>query len=134
MSTQPHYLNLADFFTCLQHQYIGVSWLAAPMYWFFIRVIIRVSYLLPLTAHCLFGKPWHINSAGESGNKTMFLSRWRLNIHHHVLSQYLTFATFLTPLFSNLSQPLKHPSLFAKRSFHSICAQGFSRNLPSSLL
>ncbi len=61
------------FFKCLQRQYIGAYWFAAPLYW---RSTRRTKLF---AAPRLFGQTMPIQSAGVSGSGNRFSPRWRPN-------------------------------------------------------
>ncbi len=91
------------FFKCLQHQYIGANWFAAPIYWRSTRRIKMFAALRPFSyclktnrfaapiywrstrrtklfaAPRLFGQPRPIQSAGVSGSGNRIIPRWRPN-------------------------------------------------------
>jgi hypothetical protein len=60
------------FFKCLQRQYIGANWFAAPIYW---RITRRTKLF---AAPRLFCQSMPIQSAGVSGSGNRFI-RWRPN-------------------------------------------------------
>jgi hypothetical protein len=62
--------KFADFLKCLQHQYIGANWFAAPIYWLSTR---RTKLF---AAPRLFGQTMPIQSAGVSRSGNRFIPRW----------------------------------------------------------
>jgi hypothetical protein len=60
-------------FKCLQRQYIGANWFAAPIYWCSTR---RTKLF---AAPRLFGQTMPIQSAGVRGSGNRFIPRWRPN-------------------------------------------------------
>jgi hypothetical protein len=71
--TQTFYNLKPGFFKCLQRQYIGANWFAAPIYW---RSTRRIKMF---AAPHLFGQTMPIQSAGVSGSGNRFIPRWRPN-------------------------------------------------------
>jgi hypothetical protein len=65
--------NFADFFKCLQRQYIGANWFAAPIYW---RSTRRIKMFAAPRLVC---QTMPIQSAGVSGSGNRFIPRWRPN-------------------------------------------------------
>jgi hypothetical protein len=65
--------NFADFFQCLQSQYIGANRFAAPIYW---RSTRRTKLF---AAPGLFDQTMPIQSAGVSGSGNRIIPRWRPN-------------------------------------------------------
>ena len=61
------------FFKCLQRQYIGTNWFAAPIYWRSTR------WIKMFAAPRLFGQTMPIQSAGISGSGNRIIPRWRPN-------------------------------------------------------
>ena len=65
--------KLCGFFKCLQRQYVGANWFAAPIYW---RSTKRIKMF---AAPHLFGQTMPIQSAGVSGSGNRSIPRWRPN-------------------------------------------------------
>jgi hypothetical protein len=65
--------NFADFYKCLQRQYIGANRFAALIYWHSTR---RTKLF---AAPRLFGQMMPIQSAGVSGRGKRIIPRWRPN-------------------------------------------------------
>jgi hypothetical protein len=68
-----NFKNLANFLKCLQRQYIGANWFAAPISW---RSTRRIKMF---AAPRLFGETLPIQSAGVSGSGNRIIPRWRQN-------------------------------------------------------
>jgi hypothetical protein len=70
------------FFKCLQRQYIGANWFAAPIFWCSTRRIKMFA------APHLFGQTMHIQSAGVSGSGNRLFQdggqiKIKMNVAHH---------------------------------------------------
>ena len=68
-----NFKKFADFFKCLQRQYIGANWFAAPIYW---RSTRRIKMF---AAPRLFSQTMPIQAAGVSGSGNRIIPRWRPN-------------------------------------------------------
>jgi hypothetical protein len=99
VNTQQQYFDYANFFICLQHQYIGATWLVAPMYWF----IRKGSDMF--AAHCLVVRTLPI-SWRERIRKYVF-PRWQKNIKRkeNLSSRSHTSTSFPIPLITHQSLP-----------------------------
>ncbi len=104
------------FFICLQHQHIGVRWLAAPMYWCIMTIRGISSYRAET-------KIWFFQDGG-----------WIIIYTHHSPKPILNICHLPGPPIFSFVPTFKSSVSFRKTLFSFSFVPSFSRNPPSALL